>query len=97
MNSHSQNEDYELPLHLQLAMRKAELDSQEMTWDQLQIALLCLFHKRLIETQAIKDMLAGENIDIEFDVPTDFELTQLALTMMRDEEDDDGDSNYQPF
>lgn len=97
MNSQTLNEEYDMPLHLQLAMRKAELDSQEMTWDQLQVALLCLYHKRLIETQAIKDMLAGENIDIEFDVPTDFELTQLALTMMRDDEDDDGESNYQPF
>jgi hypothetical protein len=95
MNSIETNEEYDMPLHLQLAMRKAELDSQEMTWDQLQVALLCLFHKRLIETQAIKDMLAGENIDIEFDIPTDFELTQLALTMMQD--DDEDESNYQPF
>ena len=97
MNSIETNEEYDMPLHLQLAMRKAELDSQEMTWDQLQIALLCLFHKRLIETQAIKDMLAAENIDIEFDIPTDFELTQLALTMMRDDDDDEDESNYQPF
>ena len=85
-----------MPLHMELAMRKAELAAQEMTWDQLQIALLNLYYQRLMETQAVKDLLKEENIDLEFDVPTDTELTQLAIKMLtsedcEDNEDDDGD------
>lgn len=86
--------EYEMPLHLQLAMRKAELASQEMTWDQLQTALLSLYQQRLLETQAIKDMLSEENIDLEFDIPTDIEMTQLAITMLMEEEDDDEDNLF---
>ena len=95
--TNTDTQKFDMPLHLELAMRKAELDSMEMTWDQLQLALLNLFHKRLIETQAIKDMLSAENIELEFDVPTHIELTQLALTMMSAEEDDEDESSYQPF
>jgi hypothetical protein len=84
--------EMDLPLHLQLSMRKAELAAQEMTWDQLQIALLNLYHQRMLELQAIKDMLQAEDVEIEFDIPTDLELTQLAISMMSremDEEEDD--------
>jgi hypothetical protein len=63
--TNTDTQKFDMPLHLELAMRKAELDSMEMTWDQLQLALLNLFHKRLIETQAIKDMLSAENIELE--------------------------------
>ena len=56
------------------------------------MALLNLYHQRLVETQAIKDMLQSENIDLEFDIPTDMELAQLAITMMGHEDlDDDED------
>jgi hypothetical protein len=84
--------EMDLPLHLQLSMRKAELAAQEMTWDQLQLALLNLYHQRMLELQAIKDMLQAEDVEIEFDIPTDLELTQLAISMMSremDEEEDD--------
>ena len=37
-------------------------------------------------------MLQSENIDLEFDIPTDMELAQLAITMMGHEDlDDDED------
>ena len=49
-----------MPLHLQLSMRKAELAAQEMTWDQLQTALLNLYHQRMLELQAVKDLLQSE-------------------------------------
>jgi hypothetical protein len=83
--------EFELPLHLQLAMRKAELEAKELTWDQLYIALLNLYHQRLLEIQAVKDMMQAEDIELEFDIPSDIELAQLAMTMMAMEEDDDED------
>ena len=70
---------YEMPLHLQLAMRKAELASEEMTWDQMRVALLNLYSRRLLELQAVKDILEGEGVDVEFNIPSDIELQELAI------------------
>lgn len=84
---------FELPLELQFAMRKAELQSEEMTWDELRIALLNLYHQRLLEWQAVKELMADENIQLDFDVPTDLELAELAAACfaMADEEEDEDD------
>ena len=92
--------ELELPLQLQFAMRKAELEAQEMTWDQLYAALLNLYQRRLIEWAAIKDLLADENIEIEFDHPTQLELVELAMMCQAgedDDEDDDDDREYSVF
>ena len=90
--------EFELPLELQFSMRKAQLEAQEMTWDQLYYALLSLFHQRLMEWQAVKQILSAENIEIEFDIPTDVELAELAAAY-QDEEYDDEDDDYEtaPF
>jgi hypothetical protein len=88
--------DFELPLEMQFAMRKAELQAQEMTWEQLYSALLNLYHQRLMEWYAIKDIMAGENIEIDWDFPTDLELAELAAACVYDDEDDDED-DLQPF
>jgi hypothetical protein len=85
--------ELELPLQLQFAMRKAELQAQEMTWDGLYAALLNLYQRRLIEWAALKDLLAGENIDIEFDIPTQLELVELSLMCQDNEVDDDDDDD----
>ncbi len=87
--------DFELPLELQFAMRKAELQAQEMTWEQLYSALLNLYHQRLMEWYAIKDIMAGENIEIDWDFPTDIELEELAAACVYDDEDDEDE--LQPF
>lgn len=93
MGDFGTTQEVDMPLHHQLSMRKAELAANEMTWEQLHMALLNLYHQRLVETQAIKDMLQSENIDLEFDIPTDMELAQLAITMMGHEDlDDDEDA-----
>ena len=91
--------ELELPLQLQFAMRKAELEAQEMTWDGLYTALLNLYQRRLIEWAAIKDLLADENIEIEFDHPTQLELVELAMMCQGDDEedDDDDDREYSVF
>ena len=89
--------EFELPLELQFAMRKAELQAQEMTWDQLYIALLNLYHQRLMEWHAIKDIMASENIEIDWDYPTDLELAELAAACVYDDEDEDDDDEMQPF
>ncbi len=83
--------ELELPLQLQFAMRKAELEAQEMTWDDLYAALLNLYQRRLIEWAAIKDILQDENIELEFDYSTQLELMELA--MMCEGDDDDEDDN----
>ena len=70
---------YEMPLHLQLAMRKAELASEEMTWEQLRVALLNLYSRRLLEIQAVRDILTGEGVEVEFNIPSDIELQELAI------------------
>ena len=87
--------ELELPLQLQFAMRKAELEAQEMTWDQLYAALLNLYQRRLIEWAAVKDILQGENIELEFDCPTQLELVELA--MMCEGNDDDDDEDDEPM
>ena len=76
-------------------MRKAELQAQEMTWEQLYGALLNLYHQRLMEWYAVKSLMADENIELEFDIPTDLELAELAAACIYDDEDDDED--LQPF
>lgn len=94
MEKSVESRQFELPLELQFSMRRAELEAQEMTWDQLYAALLNLYHQRLMEWFAIKDILADENISIDFDIPTDLELVELAAAFAYDDEDDD---DLQPF
>jgi len=88
--------EFQLPLELQFSMRKAELAAQEMTWDQLYSALLNLYHQRLMEWYAIKSLMADENIDLDWDIPTDLELVELAASCMIGD-DDDEEEEYQPF
>jgi hypothetical protein len=90
--------EFELPLELQFSMRKAELQSQEMTWDELRYALLSLYHQRMMEWCAIKDLMASENIELDWDAPTDLELAELAAACMDDSELEEDDEDYlQPF
>jgi len=88
--------EFEFPLELQFSMRKAELVAQEMTWDQLYGTLLTLYRQRILEWQAIKDLMANENIKIDIDFPTDLELAELAAACGFDEDDEDED-DLQPF
>lgn len=96
MEKSVESRQFELPLELQFSMRRAELEAQEMTWEQLYAALLNLYHQRLMEWFAIKDILADENISIDFDIPTDLELVELAAAFAYDDEEDD-DDELQPF
>lgn len=78
-----------LPLQLQFAMRRAEIQADEMTWDQLRNALLRLYQTRLLEWSALKDILSEEQIEIENDIPTHTELIQLSSMFADDEDDED--------
>ena len=42
-------------------------------------------------------MLQTENIELEFDIPTDMELAQLALSMLNQEDFDDDDDDVPMF
>ena len=88
--------EFELPLELQFSMRKAEIAAQDMTWDELYYALLNLYHQRLMEWYAVKSLLEDENVSLDFDIPTDIELAELAAACVYDDEDDD-DEDLQPF
>lgn len=88
---------FELPLELQFSMRKAELQAQEMTWEELYGALLNLYHQRLMEWYAVKSLMADENIELEFDIPTDLELAELAAACIYSDEDEDDEDELQPF
>jgi hypothetical protein len=70
-----------------------------MCWEQLHAALLNLYHQRLMEWQAVREILAGENIDLTFEVPTNLELAELAAACMfaSDDEDDEEDEDCVPF
>lgn len=91
MERSAEPQTFELPLELQFSMRKAEIQSEEMTWDELRFALLNLYHQRLLEWQAVKEILASENIQIDFDVPTELELNELAAACFMQEDDDEED------
>jgi hypothetical protein len=86
--------EFALPLELQFAMRKAEVESQEMTWEELRCALLNLYHQRMMEWHAIKNIMAEEEIEIDWDHPTDIELAELAAACLQDDDEDD---ELQPF
>jgi hypothetical protein len=66
-----------------------------MTWDELRIALLNLYHQRLLEWQAVKEILADENIQLDMDVPTELELAELAAACFAADYDEDEDDD--PF
>ncbi|MGB0975377.1 MAG: hypothetical protein ACPGSG_00265 [Prolixibacteraceae bacterium] len=65
--------------------------AKDMTWDELYYSLLNLYHQRLMEWYAVKELLTSENIDLNFDVPTDLELEELAAACTFYENDDEDD------
>jgi hypothetical protein len=99
MENSSEHKEFELPLEFQFAMRKAELQADEMCWEQLHSALLNLYYQLLMEWQGVREILAGENIDLTFEIPTNLELEELAAACMyaSDDEDEDDEENCVPF
>ena len=85
MSDPAKQGEFVLPLELQFSMRKAEIGAKEMTWEQLYAALLNLYYQRLMEWHAVKSLIAQENIDIDFDIPTDLELQHLAMEQCQEE------------
>ena len=95
MTKSAKQGEFVLPLELQFSMRKAEINAQEMTWEQLYSALLNLYYQRLMEWHAVKSLIAQENINIDFDIPTDLELKRLAEETREYQEEFDEDED--PF
>lgn len=91
MDSSKETKEFHLPLEMQFAMRKAEVHAKELDREELIVALLNLYHQRLMEWNALKALMAEEQVDIEFDIPTDIELTELIGQFgdLMDEHDDD--------
>ena len=99
MEPSAEPQELDLPLEFKFAMRKAELQAAEMTWDQLYRSLLNLYNQRLIEITAIKDILVEEGVNIEFDLSSELELKELAQMYGYDEDEDneDDDDTLLPF
>ena len=97
MEPSAKQKEFSLPLELQFSMRKAEINAQEMTWEQLYSALLNLYYQRLMEWHAVKALIAEENIKIDFDIPTDIELSQLAADTVPDPIIDEDDDPFAPL
>ena len=95
MTKSAKQGEFVLPLELQFSMRKAEINAQEMTWEQLYSALLNLYYQRLMEWHAVKELMSAENIQLDFDIPTDIELQKLAQECMTIEDEDDEEED--PF
>ena len=74
-------------------MRKAEVHANDLNREELICALLNLYHQRLMEWNAIKALMAEEQVEIEFDIPTDLELTEL-VGQMHDLDDEDDDEPF---
>jgi hypothetical protein len=83
------SQEFELPLELQFSMRKAEVQAMELTWEQLFAALMNLYHQRLMENHAIRSLLADEQVFIDFDIPTELEMVELAAQGFFDDDDDE--------
>ena len=101
MSNLAKQGEFVLPLELQFSMRKAEMGAQEMTWEQLYAALINLYYQRLMEWHAVKSLIAEENIKLDFEIPTDIELAQLAKNCIEeeldlDEEYDEDDDPFEP-
>tara|TARA_Y100001970_G_scaffold164131_1_gene200515 strand:+ start:5307 stop:5624 length:318 start_codon:yes stop_codon:yes gene_type:complete len=96
MTKSTKQGEFILPLELQFSMRKAEINAQEMTWEQLYSALLNLYYQRLMEWHAVKELMCAENIKLDFDIPTDIELQKLAQECIALEEDDDDEDPFTP-
>jgi len=47
---------------------------------------------------AVRAIMSDENIQIDFDLPTEVELMELAVSCMADEDEEDEESEgFQPF
>ena len=93
MESSKETKEFHLPLEMQFAMRKAEVHANDLNREELICALLNLYHQRLMEWNAIKALMAEEQVEIEFDIPTDLELTEL-LGQMHDLDDENDDEPF---
>ncbi len=96
MDSSKETKEFHLPLEMQFAMRKAEVHAKELDREELIVALLNLYHQRLMEWNALKALMAEEQVDIEFDIPTDIELTELIGQfgdLLDEDVDDEGFSS----
>lgn len=93
MEHSSETKEFHLPLEMQFSMRKAEVHAKDLNRDELICALLNLYHQRLMEWNALKALMAEEQVDIEFDIPTDLELSELVSYMPDDLIGEDDDEN----
>jgi|TARA_E500000318_G_scaffold109177_1_gene121579 hypothetical protein len=93
MEHSSETKEFHLPLEMQFAMRKAEVHAKDLDRDELICALLNLYHQRLMEWNALKALMAEEQVDIEFDIPTDLELSELVSYIPDDLIGEDDDEN----
>ncbi len=87
-NYRNEKPEYIVPLEIQFSLRRAEITAQGMTKKQLYSALMKLYYQRLMEWQAVKDLI-GESKDLDYSIPTDLDLKKLAEQFPQEEDDEE--------
>ena len=78
MDSSKETKEFHLPLEMQFAMRKAEVHAKELDREELIVALAKFIPPTSYGVERdLKALMAEEHVDIEFDIPTDTDLTEL--------------------
>lgn len=78
-----------IPLEAQFVLRRVELETENMDKEELRSYVWNLVFQRILERQAITQILKDENISITFDMPTDNDIAEMLELAEQVEEGDD--------
>jgi hypothetical protein len=81
-----------IPLEAQFVLRKVEIETEDMSKEDLRSYVWNLVFQRILERQAITQILKDENICISFDSPTDEDIAEM---MELTEQVEDGEDPFQ--
>lgn len=82
-----------IPLEAQFLLRKVEVETESMSKDELRACVINLTFQRILERQAITQILKDENITIAFDMPSDQDIMEM-LEMTESVEDGEDPFGY---
>lgn len=83
-----------LPLEAQFTIRRVEMEVEDMSKEELQSLVVHLTFQRILERAAITQLLKEENLNIQFDLPTDDEMEEMMDCVG---EMEDGEEGSDPF
>lgn len=89
-----ENMSITLPLEAQFTIRRVELEVEDMSKEELQSLVVHLTFQRILERAAITQLLKEENINIQFDLPTEEDIEEMLEYV---EGMGEGDEDQDPF